>query len=418
MADLLLRLRIMFYGLKHDLVLLISRSITIREFFHGIRKQLKLSSVFRDARYAKVGKRYYTDPFAPYFPGKYFKKMLENNTEMHFPLKPNYAQISVTNICPCECFHCHVQNTQDRSRDLPREMILRTIEEMIVADFPLLFFVGGEPMSRFDDLGDFIKAASRGMDTRIFTSGMGVTADRLKILKKAGLGGICVSLDHYQEEVHNAQRKNNSAFKQACYSISEASRQGIYVSAVCCTTGELARSGEFKKVVDLAESLGAHSVQLNEIRPVGRANSKGNRHLFLDNETRNILIDYYKAENSGKRKISIVLPWYNEYPDKLGCMATSGQNVYVDSVGNVQPCVLLNASLGNLHDHSFKEIWDKFTPLCSHPVRECIVHTLRDTINNSTVKPLPPEETLDLWPAFSKLEPADMYKKIKVKNKI
>ena len=111
------------------------------------------------------------------------------------------------------------------------------------------------------------------------------------------------------------------------------------------------------------------------------------------------------------------MPWYNEEPEKFGCMATSGQNVYINSKGDVQPCVLVNASLGNINNKGFKEIWDKFTPLCEHPVRECIVHTLSDKINSSKTHLLPPEETLELWPEFSKMEPIDLFKKIEVKKR-
>lgn len=414
MSKIQLKIRILVYILIHNIIRLISFQMSLGTFLYTIRKQFILSSLFKDAKYVRVGKKYFVNPFAPYFPGKYFSKMLDNNTVRKYPLKPNYAQISITNVCPCECYHCHVKNTQDRGLDLPREKVLEVIDDIIEADFPVLFFVGGEPMSRFDDLVDFIKSARRKMDTRIFTSGVGVTKERLEVLKEAGLEGICVSLDHHEEEIHNTQRRNNQAFKSACFTISEAAKMDLYVSAVCCTTGEMARSGEYKKVVDLAESLGAHSIQLNEIRPVGRANENGKSNLFLSGKDKELLINYYKVQNHSNRKIAIVMPWYNEEPEIFGCMATSGQNVYINSEGHVTPCVLLNASIGNVYENSFKEIWNKFTPLCEHPVRECIVHTLSNKINTSKSHLLAPDETLELWPEFSKMEPSDLYKKIKV----
>lgn len=417
MSKKLLKIRMLVFILSHNLFSLILFKMSLGTFFYTIRKQFIISSLFKDAKYAKVGRKYFVNPFAPYFPGKYFRRMLENNSVRQYPLKPNYAQISITNVCPCECYHCHVKNTQDRSADLSKEKILEAIDDIIDAEFLVLFFVGGEPMSRFNDLVDFIKIAKRKMDTRIFTSGVGVTTERLKILKEAGLEGICVSIDHYEEEIHNAQRKNNQAFKSACFTITEAAKMDFYVSAVCCTTSEMARSGEYKKVVDLAESLCAHSIQINEIRPVGRATENGNSSIFLSKSDKQILIDYYKEQNRSNRKIAIVMPWYNEEPDKFGCMATSGQNVYINSKGDVQPCVLLNAGLGNINNNRFKEIWDKFRPLCEHPVRECIVHTLSDKINHSKTHLLPPEETLELWPEFSKMEPIDLFKKIEVKKR-
>ena len=65
-----------------------------------------------------------------------------------------------------------------------------------------------------------------------------------------------------------------------------------------------------------------------------------------------------------------------------------------------------------------KEIWAKFIPLCEHPVRECIVHTLSDKINLTKSHLLAPDETLKLWPEFAKMEPSDLFKKIKVDKRI
>jgi MoaA/NifB/PqqE/SkfB family radical SAM enzyme len=405
------------FVLGHNLTLLLRFKMSPGRFAYTIRKQMILSSLLKDAKQVRVGKKYFVNPFIPYFPGKFFRKVLNNNSVRQYPLKPNYAQISITNVCPCECYHCHVQNTQDRSADLPREKVMEAIDQISEADFPVIFFVGGEPMSRFSDLVEFVRRSARTMDTRIFTSGVGVTLERLMILKEAGLEGICVSLDHFDEKIHNAQRRNIQAYKGACFTIAEASRIGFYVSAVCCTTGKMARSGEYEKVVDLAESLGAHSIQINEIRPVGRAIEQGDSDIFLSPEDKEILISYYKQQNRSRRKIAIVMPWYNEDPSLFGCMATSGQNVYINSDGHVQPCVLLNAGIGNIREESFADIWNRFIPLCEHPVRECIVHTLSERINSTEGHLLSAADTLELWPAFTEMEPADLYKKIRVEKR-
>lgn len=410
MGKELIKLRMLLYLLSHYVGLFLTFNLSFRRLIFAIKKQVLQSTFFKDAKYVNVKGKIFLNPFAPYFPGKYFKKVLNNNSFRDYPLKPLYAQISITNICPCECFHCHVKNTQIREDDLSKSTILEAINDIINADFPVIFFVGGEPMSRFDDLVDFIKAAKKGMDTRIFTSGVGVTSERLEILKEAGLEGICVSLDHYDEQIHNRQRNNEKAFRSACFSITEASKKGFYVSAVCCTTGKMVRSGEFKKVVDLAESLGSHSIQINEIRPVGRAQESKDSDIFLNKDDKENLIHYYKEQNKSKRKIAIVMPWYNEDPSMFGCTATSGQNVYINSSGYVQPCVLLDVSLGNIKEKPFKEIWNSFTPMCKHPVRECIVHALGERIYSSESKLLSERETKELWPSLSEMEPADAYK--------
>jgi hypothetical protein len=129
------------------------------------------------------------------------------------------------------------------------------------------------------------------------------------------------------------------------------------------------------------------------------------------------LIDYYKTQNKSKRKIAIVMPWYNEEPYNFGCMATSGQNVYVDAQGNVQPCVLLKTGIGNIMQQRFRAIWNEFIPYCRYPVRECLVHVLGETINNSPVIPLPKSRTLELWQEVTRMEPTDIFKRIEVRQR-
>lgn len=415
MTRKIFKIRLILHIFILNFYLLVSQKISFNRFIYALKKQVIISSRFKDAKYCKVGDRYFIDPFAPYFPGPFYNRMLENNSVDTYPLKPNYAQISITNLCPNNCFHCHVENTQDVSKDIPKDKVFETIDDIIGFDFNVMFFVGGEPFSRFEDLTEFIRYTKNYMDTRIFTSGVGADSSRLNVLKSAGLQGVCVSLDHYDEKKHNFQRRNHKAFKSACDTITECTRLGFYTSVVCCVTSEMVKSGDVYKTVDFAESLGAHSIQINEIRPVGNAMELDNS-IFLTKEDKRDLIRYYKTQNKSKRKIAIVMPWYNEEPYNFGCMATSGQNVYVDAEGNVQPCVLLKASIGNIFQQRFKTIWNEFIPLCRYPVRECLVHVLKDEITNSSIQPLPRLKTLELWPQVTKMETIDIFKRIKVRE--
>ena len=95
----------------------------------------------------------------------------------------------------------------------------------------------------------------------------------------------------------------------------------------------------------------------------------------------------------------------------------SGQHVYVDAEGNVQPCVLLKTAIGNILQQRFKTIWNEFIPFCKYPVRECLVHFLDGEINNSPIRPLPRSRTLKLWQQVTEMEPTDIFKKIKVRER-
>lgn len=408
MKTKLLKMRLAGFLLRHHLFQWRSGHLTPGQAIESLRRQLRMSSLFRDAKYSQVGGKVFIDPFAPYFPSPYCKKLFDNNTANECPPRPNFAQISITSKCPCECVHCHVKNTQ--GSDLPKEVILKAIGQIAAADFPLIFFVGGEPLSRFDELLEFVSAARDSMDTRIFTSGVGATTERLRRLREAGLEGICVSLDHFDAQIHNGKRKHPAAFNSACNTIRDAVQLGYYVSAVCCTTAPMVRSGELYGVVDLVESLGAHSVQLNEIRPVGRATETPGYDFFLSAEDKQALVDYYVKSNRSNRKVAIVMPWYNEEPARFGCTATASQQAYIDAEGNLTPCPLLKLGFGNIAQEDFSALWDKFRANCHHPVRECLVHHLSEPLNSAPELPLPPEASFALWKEVCALEPTDVFK--------
>lgn len=409
-----LKLRLVLFIIKGNIISLIVGKINLRESLFGVRKQIIIASNFKGAKYTKVGNKIFIDPFAPYFPSSHFLQALNNNSCDKFPLKPNYAQISITNRCPCECFHCHVKNTH--GDDIPKETIMQCIEDIAKHDFPLIFFVGGEPISRFVDLVDFITTAQyNNIDTRIFTSGVGLTHGKLKQLKDAGLNGICVSLDHHVEAKHNQLRAHPKAFEWACAAIRMASEYGFYVSVVCCVTSPYVASKEFSKIVDLAEQLGAHSIQLNEIRPVGRALDANDTSLYLTRNDKELLIQYYHKNNKTGRKIAIVMPWYNEEPDRFGCTATSGQTAYIDSSGNVQPCQLVKMHIGNITKNRFRDIWNDFLPHFAHPVRDCLVYPVNELLLENNQEYLEGEIMLRNWNDLCQQETTEMFKLFNVK---
>ncbi len=201
---------------------------------HALRKQLLMSSILRDAKYVEIDGKIFVDPFVPFMPSPYFRKVLENNSVTSLPLKPNYAEIAITNKCPCDCFHCHVKNTDET--DLSETAILGAIDDIVSEDFPLLIFAGGEPMSRFNSLLRFVRRASRDLDTRLFTSGVGASYERLRQLKDAGLSGLYVSIDHSTPSKHNELRQHPNAFQRACNTVASARELGFYVSVVCCVS--------------------------------------------------------------------------------------------------------------------------------------------------------------------------------------
>lgn len=413
-SQAILRGRLLVFVVFSNLRLLWRGEISWRQFALAIRRQLILSSITRDAKLVRTGDKIFIHSYLPHFPSRFFQKSMANNSKERYPLKPNYITISITHKCPCQCSHCHAQDSGECEPPLSR--LVQLIREAVEFEFPVVNFSGGEPLSRFDDLLGLVKEAHAQMDTRLFTSGVGGTSERWRRLADAGLVGAQISLDSYSEEAHNRRRGYHGAYKASCQAIRDAVKAGLHVEVICCTRSSMIRSGEVFKTVDFVEGLGAQAIQLQAIKPAGGAMKAQDPDLFFAGEDKRTLIRYQREQNRGPRRIAIVLPWRDEEPDRMGCTAVSGQHAYVDVSGEVSPCSLLRLSLGNVQERSFKEIWGAFLRQCEHPVRDCAVFRLADRLSREKKLPLPPERTLELWPELRGLPPSDLALKLRIKR--
>ena len=70
-----------------------------------------------------------------------------------------------------------------------------------------------------------------------------------------------------------------------------------------------------------------------------------------------------------------------EGPEQMGCMMGGLSHFYIDSSGNVNPCVFLPVSFGNIMESEFEEIYNKMRMSIPHPLhKECPSVLLSDKL--------------------------------------
>jgi pyrroloquinoline quinone biosynthesis protein E len=101
----------------------------------------------------------------------------------------------LTHRCPLHCLYC--SNPVDlvaRGRELPTSTWLDVLDQAADLGVLQVHFSGGEPLLR-RDLTDLVeRAAHRELYTNLITSGVGLTEERARALRDAGLGGVQLSL--------------------------------------------------------------------------------------------------------------------------------------------------------------------------------------------------------------------------------
>lgn len=117
---------------------------------------------------------------------------------------PLWLLLELTYQCPLKCPWCNNPIDFDRyEKELTTKEWVDVLRQGRRLGSLQLGFSGGEPMLR-RDLEELVAEATQlGYYTNLITSGMGLTAPRLAMLKRAGLKQIQLSLQAFDAELNN-----------------------------------------------------------------------------------------------------------------------------------------------------------------------------------------------------------------------
>ncbi|MFH1490045.1 MAG: radical SAM protein [Pseudomonadota bacterium] len=188
--------------------------------------------------------------------------------------------LNPTDRCNLKCRHCwlspasvHVMEPEGKkNRTFTSGLSLEGVEDVIRQARPLglhtIKITGGEPFLR-TDLLDFIALFHRqGLSVDIETNGTLVDEKKAAALKRFEVRNISVSLDGHQAGTHDRIRGVEGAFEGAVRGIRHLRKQGLGIQIILSLSRE--NRHEMQGVALLAESLGAQSMKINPVLPIGR----------------------------------------------------------------------------------------------------------------------------------------------------
>lgn len=287
-------------------------------------------------------------------------------------LAPISTYIAVTHRCMYHCWHCSASRFMEcPGKDLTTEDLLTVVKKIKNLGVGIIGFTGGEPLLR-KDLEQAISLAAGGSHmpcmTLLFTTGYNLTLERAESLKKAGLFGIAISLDHINPEDHDRMRGVEGAYVNALKAIHNAKLAGLYTMTQTMCTRDLLETGEIYKLAKLAKSLGVDEMRIMEPIPSGALNEHSDEVLTL--EERKILINLHVKMNRDQTYPKVSVFPYVESENQYGCGAGS-QHSFVDANGNFGPCDFLPISYGNLLTEEATPIWRRMHHKIGKPKCEC-----------------------------------------------
>lgn len=307
---------------------------------------------------AYVNGRYYWDMYGEGWPSEGFKrnvrrecKRLASKASEHVGMRN--VLFGITTKCPLQCEHCYEWDNLNIKERLSYSDIETIIEKLIDYGVGQIHFGGGEPMMRFNEMIKLLQKYSSRTGFWIVTSGYNVTEERARTLRDAGLTGMCVSLDHHDEQKHNQFRQHSSAFSMAQQAVDAANKAGIVTALSLCSTLEFTTQGNLLTYAELAKRWGVSFIQILEPRAVGHYAGKS---VQLSEEKKKLLSDFFLMLSNDKAYERYPIPIYHEYyKQTLGCRGAGNGALYIDPLGNVHACPFCRNRVGNLTEHSVEE---------------------------------------------------------------
>jgi len=295
---------------------------------------------------ARVANKYYIHLYSPGWPSNAFNRCINHSFNLlsdDSEISLNTLVFAITNKCGFQCEHCAEWDNLNKKDKLSATDIVDIIKGFHSIGVSQVYLSGGEPLNRFADILYVLDSVPEGIDFWMFTNGYNLSPDRAAQLKKHGLTGVIISLDHHDAEKHDQFRGVPGAYSHAIQSARHVVDHGLLLAFSCCATNDFISSENLMAYANICRNAGSSFIQFLEPEPVGRYRQIK---VSLSKEKRKILEDFFYQINFD--------PSYKAFPivshpallkRQNGCLGSGLHMVYVDSDGCVQACPFCKTKL-------------------------------------------------------------------------
>jgi MoaA/NifB/PqqE/SkfB family radical SAM enzyme len=337
-----------------------------------VRMRRAVTGARRINKFIRVDSRHYWSLNAPPWPSDSFDIFIKNELAgcLVPERKTTHLQtmiFSITNRCSLKCEHCFEWHNLDSSEILRQEDLKKIMSRFQERGISQIQLSGGEPLCRFNDLIDLLSSARAGTDFWLLTSGYGLNAEKASMLKDAGLSGVNISLDHWDESKHNEFRGKDDSYSWVMRAARASIDAGLALCFSLCATKDFITEDNLRKYAVIARNAGAGFIQILEPRNVGHYIG---RDVELEKKHTAILDRFFLSANSGKSSVNMPIVHYPGYHQrKTGCFGAGNRYLYVDSKGDLHACPFCQNAIGNALDDDLDESIEKIKKAGCHKFR-------------------------------------------------
>lgn len=306
---------------------------------------------------------------------------------------PFIVSYSITTKCNLKCKHCYSDSVDKPAPDeLTTDEAFRLIDDLSKWGIKLLVIDGGEPLCR-EDILDVVKYATlKGLRTTIGSNATLIDKTMAMKMLDAGVKAVAISVDGANAQTHNSFRGVSGTFKETIKGIEACRAAGLPFQFNTVIRKETL--SQLEELLHMAIDYGANAAELFDLVVAGRAKEECGEQVLSLNERKQTM--EWLAQAQEDYPIIIRVPGCPMYPlllqvkeikpkhfsDEMlrripyygrGCAAGIPMGyVMVKSNGEVNPCMLLQLTLGNIRKQSIISIWQNSPILAELRQRELL----------------------------------------------
>lgn len=249
-------------------------------------------------------------------------------------------------ICNLTCNHCTASRFEKKERKLTPADLRRISDEAHALGFCQFCISGGEPLI-FKDLDAVISALQPDkFHLAMSTNGHFMSKKMARHLKEIGLDKVKISLDDFDEKLHNENRNSAGSYRKAIDALLNAKEAGLSVVIQTVVTRQNCQSDRLIQMAKFAQDNG-FTVDVLIARATGAW--EGKHEVLINEEDAEFL---RKAHEQYPVLHRDTFPCYGM--DK-GCGAVDS-TLHITQHGDVLPCVYIHIAIGNIFDESLADI--------------------------------------------------------------
>ena len=284
-----------------------------------------------------------------------------NDSASTRPGPPLWLLAELTYRCPLHCVFCYNPiDFANQADELSTEDWLRVLREGRELGAVQCGLSGGEPLLR-DDLEVIVAEARRlGYYTNLLTSGVGLTVERARALKAAGLDHVQLSFQDSTREMNDfLSHTKTFELKNRVAQIIKDQGWPMVMNVVL----HRLNIDHIDRIIGMAAELGAEYLELANTQYYSWAFK--NRDALLPTRAQlqhaEAVADAWRVKLGDRMRIFFVAPDYHEGKAKKCVNGWGSMFLTVTPDGTAVPChtakMLPGLSFPNVREHSVRDIW-------------------------------------------------------------